>query len=205
MTAPLYGAETPGTAAAEYNVLLFVIAQVLAKGLNTIKLVKVLACSNNGGLSAVGTVTVQALVNQVTGNGQAVPHGPLYDVPYFRLQGGPGAVIIDPNVGDIGLCAFSDRDISLVKATKAQANPGSDAMFDWADGLYFGGFLNGVPTCYVQVQGTTVNVVAAGVVNVISNGGHTTIDGKDFLEHTHTPGSYTAGGDPVTGDSGPVA
>jgi hypothetical protein len=203
MTDTLTSNETPGTAASDYNVLLFVIAQALAK-LNTLKLVKVIACSNSGGVSPVGTVTVQALVNQVTGSGQPVPHGPLYDVPYFRLQGGPAAVIMDPKAGDIGMCAFCDRDISLVKASKAQANPGSDAMHDWADGLYLGGFLNGAPTCYVQVDGTTVNVVAAGVVNIKSNGGDTTIDGVDFLQHTHPPGGYTAGSTPVTGNSGSV-
>jgi hypothetical protein len=43
-----------------------------------------------------------------------------------------------------------------------------------------------------------VNVNAGGTVNILSSGGDTTIDGKDFLMHTHT-GVQTG-----SGESGPV-
>jgi hypothetical protein len=49
----------------------------------------------------------------------------------------------------------------------------------------------------MNVQGSTVNVTGSSQVNISGNG-HTTIEGKDFLTHTHT-GVSTGGG-----TSGPV-
>jgi hypothetical protein len=149
----------------EYGALMFVIGQALAR-LSTATLVRVVAVTNNGGLSPVGFVDVQPLVNQLDGSGNAVPHGVLHQLPYFRLQGGTDAVILDPKVGDIGMAAFGSRDLSAVKASKQQANPGSWRTHDMADGLYFGGLLNGIPVQYVQFTEGGINVVSPSKVTV---------------------------------------
>jgi hypothetical protein len=140
----------------------------LMAGNATAKLVKVVSCTNSGADAAVGTVDVQPLVNQIDGFGNATPHGQLYALPYFRLQGGASAIILDPVAGDLGLAIFCDRDSSSVVRTKAQANPGSRRMFDMADGLYLGGFLNGAPTQYIQflANGGGINVVSPQAVTV---------------------------------------
>jgi hypothetical protein len=70
----------------------------------------------------------------MTGKREAVEHGVIYSIPYFRLQGGVNAIIIDPEPGDIGMCGFCSRDISVVKNTKKIANPGSYRKYAWADG-----------------------------------------------------------------------
>jgi hypothetical protein len=82
-------------------------------------------------------------------------------------------VIIDPKVGDIGLCIFADRDISSVKANvaalrggKGSVTPGSGRRFDMADGLYVGGLLNGVPTQYVQFSASGINIVSPTKVTI---------------------------------------
>jgi len=133
----------------EYNRTTFVIRQLLNR-IQTVTLVRVDAVTNAGGVSPVGFVDVTPLVNQIDSDGHPVPHATIYGIPYSRLQGGANAVIIDPAIGDIGICGFASRDISHVKATQAQANPGSFRTFDYADGLYIGGALNGTPTQYVQ-------------------------------------------------------
>ena len=153
------GAQEPGTAAGEYPALSFLVQQALAK-VNTATLVEVKAVTNAGGLSPVGYVDVQPLVNQVDGLGNATPHGIVHNLPYLRIQGGTNAIILDPEVGDIGMAAFGDRDLSSVQSTKAQANPGSGRRFDFADGMYFGGFLNGTPEQYVQFTSSGINVVS---------------------------------------------
>lgn len=61
-------------------------------------------------------------------------------------------MIVDPVIGDIGIAVFADRDISTVKRTKAQGNPGSRRRFDAADGMYLGGLLNSAPTNYLQLS-----------------------------------------------------
>jgi hypothetical protein len=104
-----------------------------------------------GGVGPVGRVAVHPTVNQLDATGTAVPHGEIQDVPYFRLQGGANAVIIDPQVGDKGLLVFCDRDISAVKAAGGeQANPGTRRRNDMQDAIYFGVWQGGAPTQYVH-------------------------------------------------------
>jgi len=154
-----YGQDNFSTEQSEYNMMVFVF-QMLMQKIQTMTLVKVISCSNDGGLSPVGTVTVQPLVNLMSGNRQAIEHQNIFNVPYLRIQGGANAIIIDPEPGDIGACGFCSRDISAVKQAKGPANPGSFRMFDWADGLYFGGFLNGSPTQYFQFNSSGIKVVS---------------------------------------------
>lgn len=149
----------------EYGAVMFVIQQALAR-LSTSTLVRVMAVTNAGGVAPVGFVDVQPLVNQLDGAGNAIPHGVLHNLPYFRLQGGTDAIILDPKVGDLGIAVFASRDISAVKASKAQANPGSWRSHDMADGLYVGGLLNGTPVQYVQFTAGGINVVSPAKVTI---------------------------------------
>ncbi|CUJ00207.1 Mu-like prophage protein gp45 [Achromobacter aegrifaciens] len=159
------GQARPAEGGDEYGAMMFVIGQALAR-LSTSTVVRVVAVTNAGGLAPVGFVDVQPLVNQLDGAGNAVPHGVLHHLPYFRLQGGTDAVILDPKVGDLGIAVFASRDISAVKASKAQANPGSWRSYDMADGLYVGGLLNGTPVQYVQFTAGGINVVSPSKVTV---------------------------------------
>lgn len=204
-----YGKDTPGSGANDYNMLAFVFKQMLAR-LAGPTLVLVKDCTNDGGISPVGTVTVQPMVNQVSGGPQApTAHGLLYKVPYLRIQGGQNAVIIDPQPGDIGLACFASRDIARVKATKAIANPASFAMYDWADGLYLGGFLNGNPAQYVAFSESGIEILSptqltltAGGKTITINASGITIDGILWETHSHSPGTYNITGSPVTGEAG---
>lgn len=136
----------------------------------TATLVRVVSCTNSGGVSPVGTVVVQPLVNQIAGDGAAWPHGQLYELPYCRVQGGANAVIIDPQPNDLGLVVFASRDISVIKTPtgKVQAadpavrglNPGSARKFNMSDGIYVGGLLNGTPTQYVRFEAGGVTVLS---------------------------------------------
>jgi hypothetical protein len=143
------GAQKLASGTSDFNQLDFVVRSILSEQA-TAMLVLVKAVNNTGGVEPVGLVDVQPMVAQLDGKGQPTPHGTINNVPYFRLQGGVNAVIMDPVVGDIGLAVFASHDISSVKNNKAPANPGSRRRFDWADGLYLGGFLNGTPERYIR-------------------------------------------------------
>ncbi len=202
------GAERLPSSASEINQLDFVIRQILSRTA-TATLVMVRAVENEGGLAATGFVDVQPMIAQIDGEGGATPHGIIHNVPYFRIQGGANAVIIDPVVGDIGLAIFASHDISSVKANKAPSNPGSRRRFDLADALYLGGFLNGVPTQYVRFSAdgveiqseTLVKIIAPNVTvegNVAVDGtitatGNVVGDGKSLNSHIHS-GVQTGGG-----------
>ena len=159
-----------------YNNIRFMVQQALAL-VQTASVVKVTACTNDGGVSPVGTVDVQILVNQVNGQGNPTPHVTMYSLPYLRVQGGANAVIIDPQPGDIGIAVFANRDITNVKSTKAQANPGSFRMHDFSDGMYLGGLLNGTPSQYLQFSSAGISLVSPNEVKsaapaiLLSNGG----------------------------------
>ncbi len=148
-----------------YNNLHFVIQQFLAN-VQTATIVKVVSCTNAGDDSPVGSVDVQILVNQISGQGIPMSHVTMYGLPYLRLQGGANAIILDPLPGDLGIAVFASRDITNVKSTKAQANPGSFRMHDFSDGMYLGGLLNGVPTQFVQFSSSGIGIVSPTGVTV---------------------------------------
>jgi hypothetical protein len=181
------GSQDGQSDTSEFNVISFIVQQILGRA-NTATLVQVVAVTNAGGVSPVGFVDVHPLVNQITGAGAPQPHGTIYHIPYFRLQGGANAIILDPQVGDRGVAVFADHDISVVKATGAQANPGSRRRFDMADGMYLGGFLNGTPTQYIEwsTAGITITSPIAVTINAptaIVNAPTTTVNATDVLIH----------------------
>jgi len=155
----------PSETSGEYNATRFLVMQLLAE-VRTVALVQVKSCTNAGGVASVGFVDVQPLVNQIDGSGKGTPSGIIKGLPYVRIQGGMNAVILDPEIGDIGIALFADRDSSRVKATKKAANPGSRRKFDQADGLYIGGVLNGVPQQYVRFESGGMTLVSPTAVNI---------------------------------------
>lgn len=167
MSTTSQGAQTPGAAASEYNMLTFLMKQLLSK-VSTTTLVKVVAVTNSGGVSPVGFVDLQPVIAQLDGKGEVYRHAVVHGVPYFRLQGGANAVILDPQVGDLGVAVFADKDISTAVAAKdgvLQSSrpivpPGSGRRFDMADALYIGGMLNGTPQQYVQFASGGISVVS---------------------------------------------
>ncbi len=151
------GPLDPSSTWGEFNNIAFMVQQALGK-MQTATLVRIESCTNAGGLSPVGYVDVTPLVNQLDGQGNPTPHVTIYNLPYFRLQGGANGVIIDPQKGDIGVAVFASRDISQVKATKKQGNPGSHRQYSFADGMYLGGMLNGAPTQYIQFSAAGIKI-----------------------------------------------
>lgn len=147
-TSQYFGFTDPTTTQGEWNKLRFAIQSQIAN-LNTSLPVRVKSVTGVG-LSPVGFVSIEILVDEVTGNDMTIPHGEIANVPYVRLQGGSNAVIIDPEEGDIGMAMFCSRDISAVKNARKSAPPGSRRMYSFSDCAYMGGVLNGAPTQYIQ-------------------------------------------------------
>lgn len=143
--------QDPVSATTERSLLAFVFNQLL-RGHAFACIVRVDACTNSGGLSEQGTVDATVLVNQVGGGGtNPTGHVSIYGMQYLRIQGGANAIIMDPQVGDLGIAIFAMRDQTNVIAAKGPANPGSNRVCDYSDGMYLGGLLNGVPTQYFQM------------------------------------------------------
>lgn len=169
--------QQPRNVVSDYASLQFVVEQLLTR-MQTAMPVRVMAVTNDGSVAPVGSVDVVPLVNQVTGDGTTVPHATIFKVPYSRLQGGVNAVIMDPEPGDIGICLFASRDISAVKAdpqgaaaegpdgTVKGAPPGSLRTYNFADAVYVGAILNGVPEQFVQFNTDGIRMVSPTKVRV---------------------------------------
>lgn len=196
------GFVLPWTNWGKFNMDSFVILQWLNK-IQTAMPVMVVASTGSGTVGPFGFVDILPLVNQVDSQGNGTLHVTVYNIPYFRLQGGSNAIIMDPAPGDIGICCFASRDISKVKATQKQSNPGSLRNYSFSDGMYLGGILNGTPTQFIQfnddgititsptaiainaptVTITTSNFTVDGPMNV---SGDINGDGVDLKTHTHS-------------------
>ena len=161
----------------EFNAQVFLIKSLISR-MATVTLVQVTKVTNTGGIAAAGTVNLQPLINQVDPQFNPSPLPIIFNCPYFRLQGGTNAIIIDPQVGDIGIALFASRDISAVKSMGLsgnlplpagalnQVNPGSFRQYDLADALYLGGILNGIPNQTVQLTNTGITVTSPNAVTI---------------------------------------
>lgn len=159
------GQKTLQTQSSSFNANSFHIRQELLK-LNTTTVVKVEAVHVESRISEVGYVDVRPQIDQMDGQGNPVPHVIIYNVPFIRIQGGKNAFIIDPQVGDIGMCNFSDRDISRFKENKEPSLPGSKRLMNMADGLYTGGLLNGTPERYVLIDDDGIEIEGKALVHI---------------------------------------
>ena len=156
-------------AASELGRIQFLVRSMLA-GLRTSIPVEVVSVTNAGSVSPIGRVSVRPLIGVLDGNGNLLQHGVVENVPYLRLQGGPNAVILDPEPGDIGVGVVCDRDISSVKSSGASAAPGSLRKFDLSDMVYLMTAIGSAPTQYVQFTATGINVVSPNNVAVTAGG-----------------------------------
>ena len=187
------GAQWQQTGSTPHSAIDFLTRMVIAE--QTFTAMVLVKAVHGGGVGLPPTVDVQPMVNQVDGAADQTPHGIVYGMPCFRLQGGNGAVILDPAVGDIGVAVFCDRDISAVKATRAVSGPGSFRQNDWSDGCYFGGFLNAAPTQYVRIEAGGINLVTPNPLTISAS--NMTLDASGNLAVTGHVTAGSGGGDQV--------
>lgn len=184
------------TGANQFDVLRFFFARQQAK-VRTATVVQVLSVTTSGAVAPVGFVDVQPLVQQIDGIGNTTNLPPVHNVPYLRVQGGTNAVILDPQVGDLGICVFADRDVSAVKSTKGVAAPASNRSSDLSDALYLGGILNGVPQQYVQFDAQGITVLSTNAVTLqaptITLQGDVTVTGSQTNQSTITASGEVTG------------
>lgn len=144
-----FGTAGPSDRSSDYNTHAFMVRQIM-NGRHHVEVVRVVRVTSSGDIAVAGTVDVLPMVNQLDGQGNAVAHTVIGGLPYYRIQAGGNAIVMDPQVDDIGLILIADRDISALKASRDISNPGSQRRCSWPDGIYLGGILNGAPTQWIQ-------------------------------------------------------
>ena len=139
--------------ASEYNALSFMMEQMIKGMVNTAIPVRVDSCTKPGVGGAAGYVSATPLVQQRGADGNSLLPVSLPQLPFFRLQCGTAAVVLDPQPGDVGLAVFSQQDASNIEAGKTDpVQAGSFRCFDMSDGFYVGGFYGKTPDVYVELE-----------------------------------------------------
>lgn len=176
----------------EFNAMEFLIRNTILGLVNTAIPVIVTAVDAGGAGAATGYVTVKPLVCQVDGFGETLDPAELFRVPYARVQGGIAALVVDPVPGDIGLAVFCKSDCSNVRQEQnTPVQPGSFRKFSMSDGFYIGGFLNKVPSVFIEVkqdQSIIITATAGVTVNaptVTVPSGDVIASGVSLVHHVH--------------------
>ena len=153
MAQELKGTRRSSSANTPVNAIAFLVESMIKGLVNTAIPVVVTEIEAAGPGEPAGRLSARALVTQRDGDGNALQTAQMFDLPYFRYQGGSVAVVADPVKGDIGLAVFAQQDTSnIASGTSEPVQPGSFRFFDMADGFYIGGFLNQAPEVWIELQ-----------------------------------------------------
>lgn len=170
----------PNTTSSDYNSLLFSIWQQLAQ-INTSELALVVAVNENA------TLDVKPLLRSLNPNDEAVEPAVIYNIPYLRLQAGGNAFKIMPQVGDMGLIGYCQRDISGVLAQKGLANPQSHRKFSNSDAVYICSVahLAKEPVRYLEINDSQMTINGDVPLNITATqatvNAPTTINGNTII------------------------
>lgn len=198
------GQQTPFDPNSDLSTIQFIVRQMLER-MDTMKLVKVVAVTGGGGaIAKAGTVDVQPLVSQIDGSGNAIEHGTIHKIPWWRVQGGTGGIISDPKVGDVGYVIVADRDSSSVKGADL-VTPGSRRTHDIADGVYVGALFSEAPEQYIAFSddGMTITDKFGNKIEMTSTGVKITpvAAGVTIMGNLTLTGNLQLGGD-ILGQAG---
>jgi hypothetical protein len=176
---------------------MYIINNLIAN-IHTMMPVKILSVTvPPDSLAPIGRCEVLPLVQQIDGSNNVYPMGKIVNVPYLRVQGGSNAIVIDPQVGDVGLCGFCERDISIVKRTGELSAPDTRRKYDINSAVYMFTMMSGTPTQYIHFKSSGVDIKTTGDLNINgliikADGTLITKDGDTVDKHSH--GGVQSGG-----------
>lgn len=176
---------------------MYIINNLIAN-IHTMMPVKILSVTvPPDSLAPIGRCEVLPLVQQIDGSNNVYPMGKIINVPYLRVQGGANAIVIDPQVGDVGLCGFCERDISIVKRTGELSAPDTRRKYDINSAVYMFTMMSGTPTQYIHFKASGIDIKTTGDLNINgliikADGTLVTKDGDTVDKHNH--GGVQSGG-----------
>ena len=177
---------------------MYIINNLIAN-IHTMMPVKILSVTvPPDSLAPIGRCEVLPLVQQIDGSNNVYPMGKIINVPYLRVQGGSNAIVIDPQVGDVGLCGFCERDISIVKRTGELSAPDTRRKYDINSAVYMFTMMSGTPTQYIHFLENGINIKTTGDLNINgliikADGTLVTKDGVIVDTHSHEQANDSAG------------
>ena len=118
------------------------------------------------GVNIVGFVDIQLMIEQTNGQKKGNETAIICNVPYIRIQGGTNAVIIDPEINDLGVAIFASRDITNFKEARRQTPPATWRKFSISDAIYIGGIRNQKPVQYIHFRNDRIEIYSPKRVHI---------------------------------------
>ena len=118
------------------------------------------------GVNIVGFVDIQLMIEQTNGQKKGNETAIVCNVPYIRIQGGTNAVIIDPEINDLGVAIFASRDITNFKEARRQTPPATWRKFSISDAIYIGGIRNQKPVQYIHFRNDGIEIYSPKRVHI---------------------------------------
>ena len=118
------------------------------------------------GVNIVGFVDIQLMIEQTNGQKKGNETAIICNVPYIRIQGGTNAVIIDPEINDLGVAIFASRDITNFKEARRQTPPATWRKFSISDAIYIGGIRNQKPVQYIHFRNDGIEIYSPKRVHI---------------------------------------
>ena len=118
------------------------------------------------GVNIVGFVDIQLMIEQTNGQKKGNETAIICNVPYVRIQGGTNAVIIDPEINDLGVAIFASRDITNFKEARRQTPPATWRKFSISDAIYIGGIRNQKPVQYIHFRNDGIEIYSPKRVHI---------------------------------------
>lgn len=185
--------------ASEFNALSFMMEQMIKGMVNTAIPVRVDSCTKPGVGGAAGYVSATPLVKQRGADGKTLDTVSIPQLPFFRLQCGSAAIVVDPQPGDIGLAICSQQDASNLQAGSSDpVQAGSFRCFDLSDSFYVGGFLGQAPQTYVHLDPEKGEVTVKAPTKITLDA--PTIELKGSLQMGNAAGDASGGTITLTGN-----
>ena len=200
----------------EYETTAFPINKIISQQ-NNIMPVSVVDCYRKDGRIFVD---IKVIIKQIDADGHGHSNNTIFEIPYLPLAGGGFSIEIEPQVGDVGLAVFCDRDISSFKETFSETLPASRRKNHSGDAIYLGAFAAQSPDFTIKANFSEKRWDIVGDVNITGNlkasqnldvGGNASTSGnissggsiKDgggivLGTHTHTSGEPGAPTSPPT-------
>jgi hypothetical protein len=198
--------------ASEYNAISFLVEQAIKGLVNTAIPVRVDSCTKPGVGGSAGYVSATPLVQQRGADGKSLMPVSLPQLPYYRVQAGTAAVVLDPQPGDIGLAVFSQQDASNVQeGTSEPVQAGSFRCFDMSDGFFVATHYGKTPTTFIHldpennevtikapskitIEAPQIELKGAVTMGGVSSGDTMTLQGSiSTTGNISTPGEISAG------------
>jgi hypothetical protein len=111
-------------------------------------------------------VDIAPQIHQLSHDDKPIEHATIYNVPALELAGGKCAIILKPQVGDVGVALICHADISGFKNSSGRKSPPvSNRHNSYSDSIYLGCLYRKEASTFMVVEDDKITITGK-IVNI---------------------------------------